>query len=106
MSKPIEVRLRIPRNGKAPLLDEGGYPLDMASVRFTKVMTVAAIPKAGESIAVTAGSLTLPATVTQAHWSDADGRFVVACQYAQRSISLEEQNALLADPDWSMVPLM
>ena len=106
MSKPIEVRLRIPKNGKAPLLDEGGYPLDMASVRFTKVMMVAAIPKAGESIEVTAGSRTLQATVVQANWSEADGRFVVACQYAQRSISVDEQNALVADPDWSLVPLM
>jgi hypothetical protein len=69
-------------------------------------MTVAAIPKAGESIALTAGALTLPATVVQANWSEADGRFVVACQYAQRSIGIDEQNALVADPDWSLVPLM
>jgi hypothetical protein len=106
MSKPIEVRLRIPRNSKAPLLDEGGYPLDTAAVRFKKVMTVAAIPKAGESIELTAGSLALVATVSQANWSDADGRFVVACQYAQRSITTEEQNALVEDPDWEMVPLI
>ncbi|MBM3818682.1 MAG: hypothetical protein FJW14_06655 [Acidimicrobiia bacterium] len=106
MSKPIEVRLRIPKNSKAPLLDDGGYPLDTAAVRFTKVMTVAAIPKAGESIELTAGSLTLVATVGQAHWSEADGRFVVPCQYAQRSITTDQQNALVADPDWSMVPLI
>jgi hypothetical protein len=106
MSKPIEVRLRIPKNSKAPLLDEGGYPLDMASVRFRKVMTVAAIPKAGESIELTAGSRTLPATVVQVNWSEADGLFVVACQYAQRSIAVDEQNALVADQEWSMAPLI
>ena len=106
MSKPIEVRLRVPKNSKAPLLDEGGYPLDTAGVRFRKLMTVAAIPKAGESIDLTAGGLALPATVARADWSDADGRFVVACQYAQRSISIEEQNALVADPEWTMVPLI
>jgi hypothetical protein len=106
MSKLIEVRLRIPKNSKAPLLDEGGYPLDTAAVRFKKVMTVAAIPKAGEAIELTAGSRTLPATVAQANWSEADGLFVVACQYAQRSITTDEQNALVADPDWSMVPLI
>src|SRR5688572_29328605 len=106
MSKQIEVRLRIPKNSKAPLLDENSYPLDTASVRFRKLMTVASIPKAGEPIDLVAGGQTLPATVARADWSDADERFVVACQYAQRSISIEEQNALVADPEWSMVPLI
>jgi hypothetical protein len=106
MSKTIEVRLRIPKNSKVPLLDENGYPLDTAGVRFRRVMTVAAIPKAGESIELIADSRTLPANVVRADWSDADGRFVLACQYAERSISVEEQNALVADPEWSMVPLI
>jgi hypothetical protein len=106
MSKPVEVRLRIPKNSKVPLLDEGGYPLDTASVRFQKVMTVPAIPKPGESIPLVAGGLTLPATVVRADWSDAEEKFIVACQYSQRSISVDEQNALVADPDWSMIPLL
>ena len=106
MSKSIEVRLRVPQNRKAPLRDDSGYPLDTASVRFRKVMEVPAIPKAGESIDLVAEGLTLQATIVRADWSDADDRFVVACQYAQRSISVEEQNALVADPDWSIVPLI
>ena len=106
MSRPIEIRLRIPKNSKVPLLDDGGYPLDTASVRFRKMMMVPAIPKAGESIEVVAGGLTLPTTVMQVNWSEADEQFVVACQYAQRSISVDEQNALVADPEWSMVPLI
>ena len=106
MSKTVEVRLRIPKNSKEPLLDEGGYPLDTASVRFRKMTTVEAIPKAGEAIELIAGARTLPAIVVRADWSDADGRFILACQYAQRSISVEEQNALVADPDWTMVPLI
>ena len=106
MSKPIEVRLRVPRNSKAPLLDDNGYPLDTASVRFRKLMTVAAIPKPGESIELTAGGQTLLATVVRADWSDADGKFIVACQYTRRSISVDENNALVADPEWSMVPLI
>ena len=106
MSKPIDVRLRIPKNSKVPLLDDGGYPLDMASVRFVKVMTVPAIPKVGESLPLVAGGLTLPATVVRADWSDAEEKFIVACQYSQRSISVEEQNALVADPEWAMVPLI
>ena len=106
MSKRIEVRLRIPKNNKAPLLDDGGYPLDMASVRFRKVMSVPAIPKAGESLELTAGARTFQATVTLAEWSDADGLFVVACQYGQRSISVDDQNALVADAEWQMAPLV
>jgi len=106
MSKPIEVRLKIPKNSKAPLLDDNGYPLDMASVRFRKLMEVPAIPKAGDSMALTAGTRTLPSTVVRADWSERDGRFIVACQYAQRSISVDEQNALVADPDWLLIPLI
>ena len=106
MSKPIEVRLRIPKNSKAPLKDDGGYPLDMASVRFRKTMSVEAIPKPGETIELTAGARTFLATVTLAEWSEADGGFVVACQYAQRSISLDDQNALVADPEWQLAALV
>ena len=106
MSKPIEVRLKIPKNSKAPLMDENGYPLDMASVRFRKLMSVAAIPKPGEPMELVAGVRTLPATVVRADWNEADGRFVVACQYGQRSISVDEQNALVADAEWTMVSLI
>jgi hypothetical protein len=106
MSKPIEVRLRIPKNQKAPLLDDSGYPLDVAGVRFRKVMSVPAIPKPGEALELTAGARTLPATVTNAQWSDADGRFVVTCQYGLRSISVDDQNALIADAEWQLTPLI
>ena len=106
MSKPIEVRLRIPKNNKAPLLDDGGYPLDMASVRFRKVMSVAAIPKSGETMELTAGSRSFLATVSMAEWSEADGRFIVACKYGLRSISLDDQNALVADTEWELMPLV
>jgi hypothetical protein len=106
MSKPIEIRLRIPKNNKAPILDDGGYPLDMASVRFRKAMSVAAIPKTGETIELTAGSRTFSATVTMTDWSESDGRFVVACQYGQRSISVDDQNALVADAEWQLTPLV
>ena len=106
MSKPIEIRLRVPRNSKAPLLDDSGYPLDTASVRFRRLMTVPAVPKAGESIDLVAGGRTLPATVVRADWSDADGLFVVACQYGGRSIATDDQNALLADPEWTLIPLI
>ena len=106
MAKSIEVRLRVPRNSKAPLLDENGYPLDPASYRWRRVLTVATIPKAGETIELVAGTDKLQATVVRADWNEAEGKFVVACQYANRSISIDQQNALVADPEWSMVPLI
>ena len=106
MSRSIEVRLRVPRNSKAPLLDENGYPLDPASFRWRKLLTVPAIPKSGETIELVAGTDKLVATVVRADWNEAEGRFVVACQYANRSISVEQQNALVADPEWSIVPLL
>ena len=104
--KPIEIRLRIPKNSNTPLRDENGYPLDMASVRFRKVTTVAAIPKAGEAIELSASGQVLPATVVRTDWSESDERFVAACQFARRSITVEEQNALVDDPDWLLVPLI
>lgn len=106
MSKPIEVRLKIPKNSKAPLLDENGYPVDMASVRFRRSITVEAIPKPGETLHVSAGDKTVEATVIRVDWSDDDGVFVVACQYAKRSITVDEQSALVNDPDWQMAPLI
>ena len=106
MSKPIEVRLRIPKNSKTPLLDDSGYPLDMAGVRFRKEMSVEAIPKPGQTIELSAGSRTLLAVVTLVDWNEGDSRFVVACQYGQRSISVDDQNALVADAEWQLTPLV
>jgi hypothetical protein len=106
MAKSIEVRLRVPKNSKAPLLDENGYPLDPAMFRWRRLLTVPAIPKSGETIELVAGDNKLPATVVRADWNEAEGMFVVACQYANRSITVDQQNALVADPEWSIVPLI
>ena len=106
MSKEIEVSLRIPRNTKTPLLDDNGYPLDTSAFRFKTVMQVPAIPRAGESLDVIASGRTLKATVVRADWSEDRGMFVVACQYANRSIAAEEQNALVADERWRLEPLV
>ena len=96
----------MPKNTKAPLKDEHGYPVDTASVRFRRAMTVNAIPKAGETLHVTAGDRTFETTVSRADWIDDKGVFVVACQYAKRSITVEEQEALVNDPNWEMAPLI
>jgi hypothetical protein len=106
MSRDVEVSLRIP-NMKVRALDEHGYPIDHSAVRFKKVIQVPAIPKPGTSLPLpTASGRTLPATVVRADWSDDKALFVVACQYANRSISTEEYDALVQDPEWQMMPLI
>ena len=48
----VEVNLRIPRM-KVPSLDEKGYPIDNSMIRFTKMITVPAIPKPGAMLQLT-----------------------------------------------------
>lgn len=106
MSKEIEVSLRIPKNSKTPLLDDSGYPLETSAVRFKRVVSVPAIPKSGEMLDLSASGRNLRATVVRADWSEHRGMFVVACQYANRSITVDEQNALVSDTDWRLEPLV
>src|SRR5688572_3628966 len=102
----VEVSLRIP-NMKVRALDEHGYPIDHSTVRFKKVVTVPAIPKPGEPLQLeTRSGKMLAATVTRADWSEDRALFVVACQYASRSIAADEYAALINDPDWQMKPLI
>jgi len=106
MAHEIELSLRIP-NMKVRAMDEHGYPIDHSTVRFRRTAVVASIPKPGEvcPLTIASGHL-LPSTVVRADWHDARGLFVVACQYANRSISPDEYQALVTDPDWQMTPLI
>jgi hypothetical protein len=62
MLKPIEVSLRIP-NTKVRALDENGYPIDHASVRFKRVIQVESIPRVGDSLTLpTASGRLLPSS--------------------------------------------
>ena len=105
MEQLIEVNLRIP-NMKVRTLDENGYPIDHSTIRFKKIMQVPAIPKVGQSLHLSASDKTLQANVVGVVWSDDRGMFVVACQYASRSIPADDHRALTRDPDWRMTPLI
>ena len=105
MEQEIEVNLRIP-NMKVRTLDENGYPIDHSTIRFKKVMQVPAIPKVGQSLQLSASDKTLQANVVGVVWSDDRGMFMVACQYANRSIPADDHRALTRDPDWRMTPLI
>jgi hypothetical protein len=106
MGQVIEVSLRIP-NTKHRRLGPDGYPIDHANVRFRKPMPVPALPKPGESLALPmASGATLQATVVMSEWSEDKGMFVVACRSAARSITAEEYEAIVSDPEWVMTPLL
>jgi hypothetical protein len=106
MSMPVEVRLRVP-NMKTRALDENGYPIDHASMRFRKVIEVAKIPKPDEMLDLsTSSGKTLQARVVRADWNEGLGLFVLSCQYANRSITAEEYGALASDPGWQLKHLL
>jgi hypothetical protein len=106
MSREVEIRLRVP-NMKVRALDENGYPIDHSAVRFRKVISVPAIPKPGEALELTALSgAVVKATVVRADWDEETSRFVVACQYVNRSISPDEYASLANDPEWKLTPLI
>lgn len=106
MPMDVEVSMRIP-NMKVRALDEHGYPIDHSAVRFKKLVTVATIPKPGDSLKLTTRSgRTLESKVVRADWHEGRGLFVLSCQYANRSISADEYGALVNDPDWQMKPLV
>jgi hypothetical protein len=106
MSMTVEVRLRVP-NMKARALDEKGYPIDHSSMRFRKVIDVAKIPKSEDPLELaTSSGRTLQAKVVRADWNEDRGMFVLSCQYANRSITADEYNALADDPEWQLKHLL
>ena len=106
MSREVEVSLRVP-NMKVRALDENGYPIDHASVRFKKRITVPAIPKPDDMLELTTRSgKPFAARVVRADWNEDRALFILSCQYGNRTISAEEYAALADDPDWELKPLI
>jgi hypothetical protein len=106
MSREVEVSLRVP-NMKVRALDEHGYPIDHALVRFKKMIQVPAIPKPDDVLELTTRTgKPFQAKVVRADWHEDRSLFVLSCQYANRTISAEEYSALSSDPDWELKPLI
>ena len=102
----VEVSLRVP-NMKVRVLDENGYPLDHSMMRFKKQIEVPSIPKPGTTLELaTQSGRSLQAVVVRSDWHEERGLFVVACQYASRSITPDEYGALVEDPEWVLKPLI
>jgi len=105
MSITVEANMRIPGlTVRSP--DQPVRVINNSSIRFTKLIEVPAIPKPGDSLDVTISSgFTCDCTVTRVEWHDDRDLFVVSCNYAKRSISPDEYNALSNDSDWTMKQL-
>jgi hypothetical protein len=102
----MEVNLRIP-NPKIRALNDQGYPIDYASVRFIKRIVVPAIPKTGTIIPLDlAAGTTLQAEVLGTAWSEEKSVLILYCKYAERSIPQDKAVALAADGEWQMKPLL
>jgi hypothetical protein len=103
----VEINLRIPRltirSANAP-----DKVIDNSVVRFTRLAQVPAIPKAGDPLqlaARVAGDV-IDCVVTRADWSEDKERFIVSCNYSKKSIAAADYEGLVADPDWTMKPLI
>ena len=104
MSLEIELVLRIPKP-KEPVKDGSGYPIDSASFRFIKRVTVERVPKVDDSTTVTFQGNPHGVKVTRVDWSESDDIFKVSCQYAKKSILQADYLALMQDAEWAMKPL-
>ena len=92
---------------KNRVLDESGYPIDHSAMRFRKVIEVERIPKPEAPLELTTNSgKVILAKVVRSDWNETRGMFIVSCQYANRSISVEEYGALANDPDWELKHLL
>jgi hypothetical protein len=106
MSIEVEVNLRIPRV-TVMSLNQVAQIIDNSSVRFTKLISVPAIPKAGVSLQLsTSSGETFECAVTRADWNEEKALFVLSCSYSKRSISADEYGALVNDADWKMRQLL
>lgn len=101
-----EVRLRVP-NMKERAKDGAGYPIDHAETRFRKIIEIPTFVRAGEDIELTTRSgRVLQAKVVRADLDEARELFVLACQYASRTIAPDVYAALVDDPDWQLKHLL
>lgn len=104
MSQVVEVSLRLPARSK---IKSASFPYGVVDVRFTKQADLETLPKVGELIAMSAGSLRFPCKVIQRNWDENKNMFVLACEYGGSSrISNEDYLTILEAPDWTSKPLL
>jgi hypothetical protein len=106
MPQTVEIRLRIP-SLRVPAGDAPASVIANDDVRFSKRIEVDRIPKPGDILDMTASSgATFPCKVVRSDWHEGENCFVVACQYAKRSITHDDYQALTTASDWHVRPLL
>jgi hypothetical protein len=105
MPQTVEISLRIP-SLRVP--GESNAPQTIANndVRFSRQIEMDKIPKAGEVLDMSVDTRTFKCTVVRSDWHHEKNLFVVACRYANRSISQAEYQALMDSSDWQIRPLL
>lgn len=82
--------------------------VDNSMTRFLKIVDVAAIPKVGDTLDMTADAIPSPfaCLVKRSDWDDRENMFIVSCAYGKSSIPEHDYRALLGSPDWSSKSLL
>jgi hypothetical protein len=101
----IEVNLRVPdvtvRGGAAP-----ATRITNSETRFQTAIDVAALPKIGDVLELSAGGDPFPVVVTRLDWVDDKNRFVAGCQYGRTSMHVDDYLKLRTDADWTSRALL
>ena len=104
MSQVVEVSLRLPVRAQ---VKSEAFPYGISDVRFTKTADVDPVPKVGDILTMSAGTLTFPCKVLQRTWDESKEMFVLACEYGGASrISNEDYLTILEAPDWTSKTLL
>lgn len=100
----VEANLRIP---SLSVTDEKGTKvINNQAVRFHKMIEVAAIPKADETLDLsTSDGTALPCRVTRSDWEEDRQLFIVFCKYSIPRITSQVFTALNTDTEWRKTEL-
>src|SRR5256885_12997692 len=104
----VLVNLRIPSLMVKSPDDSEPKRVDNSALRFMKTVELAAIPKSGDILDMTAVAVSAPFScrVRQADWDERENMFVVSCTYVKTSIREADYRALLGSSDWVTKPLL
>ena len=104
MPTSVQINLRIP--DVTAHTETGPKRISNRDVRYWKEVAFPSLPKVGDTLELSAGTAVFQATVKRVDWQDDKDCFVVACQYAKRSMAADEYDRLKADLEWTMKPLL
>ena len=100
MPQTVEINLRLPSLRIKPTGGEEAKVIDNSGLRFVRQIECQSVPKVGESINMSAGSVSFPCQVVQVNWHESKNIFVVACKYGWQRILAEDYLAIVHAPDW------